>query len=269
MASNLDRFSKDLERLIKQGDLLSISMIKEVTKGSGFVEQIEKQLGKKDAAEYIKKLPDFKLGYESWHSESLALLKQLLPDRASNFVSLYEKPKGRKDITYGNYVIQDYLQNLHVTLGGEVRVSTAAAVPQFNQQLAILKAAKGRFENSLFEIRQLVQADLFDSEIAGARELHRGKFFRAAGVVAGVVLEKHLRQVCDDRSIKIAKKNPTLNDLGELLKSNGTIDIPQWRHLSLLADIRNLCAHNKQAEPTADQVLDLLAGSEKLIKTVV
>jgi len=72
----------------------------------------------------------------------------------------------------------------------------------------------------LFEIRQLVQADLFDSEIGAARELLENKFLRAAGAVAGVVLEKHLRQVCDDRGLKILKKNPTLGDLNELLKAN-------------------------------------------------
>src|SRR5690606_8450145 len=117
----------------------------------------------------------------------------------------------------------------------------------------IIQAAQRRFESSLFEIRQLVQADLFDNELGSARELQKNKFFRASGVVAGVVLEKHLHQVCNDRNIKITKKSPTLNDLGELLKTNGVIDVPQWRHLSLLADTRNLCAHNKQREPSEQQ----------------
>jgi hypothetical protein len=141
-------------------------------------------------------------------------------------------------------------------------------VPQFRQQVAILKAAKARFESSLFEMRQLVQADLFDSEIEAARELLKNKFLRAAGVVAGVVLEKHLRQVCKDHALKIAKKNPGVGDLNEFLKANGVVDIPQWRHISLLADIRNLCCHNKEKEPTAEQVGDLIDGAEKVLKTV-
>ena len=40
-----------------------------------------------------------------------------------------------------------------------------AAIPHLRQQLSILKSVKARFESSLFDIRQLVQADLFDSEI--------------------------------------------------------------------------------------------------------
>jgi hypothetical protein len=53
------------------------------------------------------------------------------------------------------------------------------------QQLAILKAVKARFESSLFDIRQLVQSDLFDSELDAAKELAKHGFARAAGALAG------------------------------------------------------------------------------------
>jgi hypothetical protein len=35
-----------------------------------------------------------------------------------------------------------------------------------------------------------------------------------------------------------------------------------------LADIRNLCDHNRKVEPTADQVNDLIAGATKVTKTL-
>ena len=265
--SNLDRFKKDLEDLVSLGDSLNISMLR-AEYPEEIDAQLEAQIGKEKLASYIKSLPEFNVSYERWYSEALVLLKQLLPDRVANFISLYEKPKARKEVKYGNYVIQDYLQGLRVTNGAQTVVESSAAIPQFKQQLAILKSAKARFESSLFEIRQLVQADLLDTEISGARELYKSKFFRAAGVIAGVVLEKHLHQVCDSRGIAIAKKAPGLSDLNELLRTNGVIDVPQWRQLSFLADIRNLCAHNKKAEPTAEQVTDLLDGAEKIIKTI-
>jgi hypothetical protein len=192
----------------------------------------------------------------------------VLPERVDNFVSFYEKPKWRKEINNGNYVIQDYLQGITVSQHGSTIVDTIAAVPQFRQQLAILEAAKSRFESSLFEIRQLVRADLFDREIETARELQKNKFLRAAGAIAGVVLEKHLRQVCDNRGIKITKKHPTVSDLNELLKTSAVIEIPQWRHIAFLGDIRNLCCHNKQKEPTSEQVADLVDGTEKVLKTI-
>ncbi|MDY6857133.1 MAG: hypothetical protein SWO11_21020 [Thermodesulfobacteriota bacterium] len=148
------------------------------------------------------------------------------------------------------------------------KVVPDAAIPHFRQQLAILKAVESRFESSLFDIRQLVQADIFDSELDMAQELTKKNFTRAAGAIADVVLEKHLAQVCDNHSIKIKKKSPTIADLNNALKDAGTIDIPQWRLIQHLTDIRNLCDHNKETEPTSEQVDDLVAGVTKTTKTL-
>lgn len=218
----------------------------------------------------MKGQPHFNVAYEAWYSECLVLLRQLLPDRIEDFKGHFEKPKNRKKIDYEAYRIQDALTGLRVTQPpfNDVIVDPKAAVPHFQQQAAILKAAERRFESSLFEIRQLVQADLFDGEIDAARELLKNKFVRAAGAVAGVVLEKHLHQVCDDHNVTVRKKNPTISDLNELLKTNSIVDMPQWRHISMLADIRNLCGHNKQTEPSSQQVTDLIDGTDKVLKTV-
>lgn len=131
-----------------------------------------------------------------------------------------------------------------------------------------LKAAKSRFESSIFEIRQIVQADLFDSELSSARELLNNRFLRGAGAIAGVVIEKHLAQVCSDHNVKITKKNPGISDLNEALKAASVIDVPQWRHITLMGDYRNLCDHNKQKEPTTEQVSDLIDGADKILKTI-
>lgn len=269
MSINIERFKKDLNKLIDQGNQLELSMVRKIQGKNEFDKHIRKKL-KEEAKEFLEKLPNFSESYEAWYSESLALLRQLLPDRVQNFIALYEKPKGRKSIEYGNYVIQDYLQDMTITRGWEkeVVVGIAAALPQFQQQIAIVKAAKVRFDSSLFEIRQLVQADLFDTEIDSARELLKRKFFRAAGIVAGVVLEKHLLQICSDHQVKVPKKHPTIYDLNELLKNASVIDVPQWRHISLLADIRNICGHNKEKDPTENQVEDLINGTDKVLKTI-
>ena len=111
-------------------------------------------------------------------------------------------------------------------------------------------------------------ADIFDSELDAAGALAKNKFARAAGAVAGVVLEKHLTQVCENHSVKLSKKSPVVSDLNDALKEANIIDVSQWRFVQHLADIRNLCVHNKQVEPTIAQVDDLLAGINKVIKTV-
>ncbi len=267
MISNLDRYKKDVEDLINRGGML-LNAIQFECYPKEFEAQLKKTaLGK--LKDLLAQVPSFKEDYQSWYSEAKVLIKQLLPDRLSDFVRYYEKPKGRKDISFENYRIEDYLQGLTITRGWEKEkvVGPDAAIPQFRQQLSILNAVQRRFESSLFDIRQLVQADLFDSELDAARELLKNKFTRAAGAIAGVVLEKHLSQVCDNHSIPVTKKSPTIGDLNNLLKGQNIVDVAQWRFIQHLADLRNLCDHNKKAEPTLEQGNDLIAGVDKILKT--
>jgi hypothetical protein len=263
---NIDRFRSDLKSLIEDAYKLQLALLLKIHGKA----ELTKLFKGKLSEEGLKKLPNFNKAYEAWYSECLVLIKQLLPDRLQDFKEHFEVQKNRKEITYASYRIQDALKGLRVTRSYDdsVIVDDKAAMPHFDQQMAILQAAEKRFESSLFDIRQLVQADLLDGEINAARELHKNKFLRAAGAVAGVVLEKHLQQVCDDHGIKITKKNPTINDLNELLKANSVIDVPQWRFISMLGDLRNLCDHNKKKEPTDIQVADLVDGTEKVLKTV-
>ena len=118
-------------------------------------------------------------------------------------------------------------------------------------QLEILKSAEARFQSSLFDIRQLVRADLFDSELDACRELAAHGFLRAAGAIAGVILEKHLRQVIADHGIDVRKAEPTINDFNDQLKKAGVLDVPAWRQIQRLGDIRNLCGHSKHREPSS------------------
>ncbi len=193
-----------------------------------------------------------------------------MPDRLADFVHYYEKPKPRKNINYESYRVEDFLQGLNITRGWqkEKLVGIDAAIPHFRQQQAILKAVSARFESSLFDIRQLVQADLFDSELVASQELLKKGFIRASGAVAGVVLEKHLSQVADNHNVSTRKKKPTITDFNDLLKQSDVLDTPSWRHIQRLGDIRNLCDHNKDREPTKEEVQELISGVEKFTKTL-
>jgi len=228
-----------LEQLIIEGDSL-FNAIQFECYPKEFKAQVRKAFNEKQYSELLKNLPSFKEKYQYWYSESLSIIKLLLPDRMNDFVKLYEKPRGRKKVEYGTYVIEDYLQGLKVTRSQyEKVVGPEAAIPQFQQQLNILKSVRRRFESSLFDIKQLVQADLFDSELDAARELNKKGFTRGAGAVAGVVLESHL-----------------------------LIEIPTWRFIQHLADLRNLCDHKKKSDPRAEDINELIVGVEKITKTL-
>jgi len=114
----------------------------------------------------------------------------------------------------------------------------------------------------------LVQADLFDSELEAAKELNKKGFVRGAGAIAGVVLEKHLAQVCENHNVKVSKKNPGINDYNQLLKDNEVIEVKDWRFIQHLADLRNLCDHDKKKEPKKEDIDELIDGVEKVSKTI-
>lgn len=266
MSTNIEKFKEDLQRLTSKGELLLVAMEYEC-----FPEQVRKVYGRVEKGkELLKNLPRFASDYQSWYSEAIAVIKQLLPDRLEDFVGHYRKPKPRKDITYGNYRIEDYLQGLNVTRGWDKEkvVGPDAAIPQFRQQVAILRAVAARFNSTLFDIRQLVQADLLDSELDEARELLKRGFIRASGAVSGVVLEKHLAKVALNHNLSVPKKGPGISDLNELLKAAQLVDTPTWRQIQRLSDIRNLCDHNKDREPTSTEAEELISGVEKYTKTL-
>lgn len=265
--SNLEKYKNDLSELIHDGNNL-LNAIQYECSPKEFGEQAIKQLGEEKAQTILKELPDFTKKYQGWYSESLSVIKQLLPTRLDDFIRQYKKPEKRKDITYENYVVEDYFQSLRITRGYDVIVEKSAAIPKFKQQLDILTSVKGRFESSLFDIVQLVQSDLFDSELDAAKELNKNKFCRGAGAIAGVVLEGHLSQVCMNHQITVTQKNPTISTFNDLLKNNNVIDVANWRFIQHLGDIRNKCDHKGTTEPTKEEVDDLINGVDKIIKTL-
>lgn len=257
MNTNLSKMEEDLEKLIKQGKLLYWGMADEL----GLLgDKVKKELGE-------TKLPLFTKEYESWYTESLVLIKQILPDRLYDFTMYYKNEK-RKEINYQTYTVSDYLIGLKTTRGTQVVVDSKAALPKFEQQKNILNSIQRRFESSLFDLKQILQADIFDNELEAASELLKKGFIRAAGAVSGVVLEKHLKETLINHNIKVLKKNPSISDLNDSLKNNNIIEVPAWRFIQLLGDIRNLCDHDKEREPSLDEVNDLISGVKKVIKSV-
>ena len=260
MESNLDKYKKDLENLLEEGEMLLFGMVDDLD-----------LYGSADpkTAEHIKKAKKLnpKLHYEKWYTEALKVIQQIIPDRLEDFKMLYKNEK-RKKLDYLSYTVSDYIIGVVIRYGDEITVNTDAAFRKFQQQISILQSAQKRFMSSLFDIKQLLQADLFDSELDTALELNKKGFLRGAGAIAGVILEKHLSQICDNHKIKISKKNPTIADFNDKLKEDGVYEIPTWRKIQHLGDLRNLCDHNKEKEPSPDDVEELINGVAKVIKTI-
>jgi hypothetical protein len=266
MNTNFEKYKKDLDVLLDFGGQLFNSM-QYSCYPKEFLKSFREIYGDK-TEEKIKELPDFNSKYQSWYSEALILIKQILPDRLDDFIRHYEAPKQRKEVNFSNYTIEDHLRCLVVTRNNVKLFGSEAAIARFAQQIAIVKSVYSRFSSTLFDIRQLVQADMFDSELDAAKELANKGFRRAAGALAGVVLEHHLFQICENHNIKVQKIDPSISELNDILKKEEVIETPVWRNIQYLGDIRNLCDHDKKNEPTQEQIDDLLAGTMKIIKTL-
>ncbi len=262
MKSNLEKYREEVQDLRRKGMFLSVGLRNEM--GEPYAES-ELEGVSKQMVQIIKNAT-FSDQYQTWYNASLAAIKQLLPDRVDDFVSAYHVDvKKERNIT--NYGIEDYLLGLTLTsLSKESNYGYIRS--KFELQYQIVCSLSDRLDSSLFDIKQLVEADLFDSEIDAAEMLAKNGFLRGAGAICGVVLEKHLKTVANAHSIKLVKKTPTISDLNDVLKNNSVIDIAQWRHLQFLGDIRNLCDHDKTKEPTKANLEDLISGTRKVIKTI-
>ncbi|MDN5538955.1 hypothetical protein [Comamonas sp.] len=234
---------KELEALYREGTELAVAFQKE-------------------------KETQFQYDYQRWYTKALKAVNSLAPDRYSEFRAYYEIDPKRKSLGYGTYVIQDYIKGVVPNKFNHPDFDTRnQTLTCFFNQITILHAISERIDSVLSDIEGELYAEIQDGEIAVARQLSKVSP-RAAGSLIGVLIEGHLQKVASAHGLKIAKKNPTIADLNDPLKTASVIDTPTWRKISYFADIRNLCSHKKDAEPTKEQVEELIQGAEWLTKNV-
>lgn len=214
-----------------------------------------------------KEAEHFHYKYQSWYSKALKAIESLAPDRYGEFRGYYEINPKRKSLSYGTYVIQDYLKGVAPGKFQYPDFDTRAQVLTcFLNQITILNAVEDRIDSVLANIEGELYAELQDNEVAIARQLMKVSP-RAAGALMGVVIEGHLQKVAAAHGIGI-KKKPTIANLNDALKAASLTDTVAWRKIGYMADLRNLCSHRKDAEPTIEQVEELIDGVEWLTKNV-
>ena len=231
MANVRERVGKEIEALLKEGLYLM------------------RELKKTDDSK-------FRANYQIWYTRAFPVVKQLLPERLDEFTSLYDKKSTSHDIA-------GYLLDFE-PFGSQKN----HAYTNFVQQYRILESTQSRLDDILINIHRLVQAEILDNELDTATELWRAGHIRSGGTIAGVVLERHLAKVCSSRNLTSRKKNPTISDWNDILKDANVYDLPTWRAIQRLADIRNLCTHAKDRDPTKVEVDELIRGVEGITKTI-
>ena len=137
--------------------------------------------------------------------------------------------------------------------------------PTYRAQ-GILKAAKDDYDNGhLFELRRLVEAEVFDDFLEQAEHLLGSGYYQPAAVVAGCVLEDGLRKLCDQHGINLPPK-PKLDAMNAGLAKAGVFSKLVQKRITALADLRNKAAHGQWSDFSQEDVAEMVGAVRRLME---
>jgi uncharacterized protein (UPF0332 family) len=257
-------FKKELIKLYNDG----LGLLEQETIRDNIRKQNKSKKGRGNTGN--NNFPSIQVSYNKWYTAALPLIKLLAQGRYDDFISFYKLTK-RKTNYYSilEYTISDYLNNDRQLLKFDMDNFDEFDVfsIKFQNQLAILNACIENIDTLLFNIENVLQYNMYKSELEAATDLLKNGFLRSSGALAGVALERHLKGICSNHEIKFKKRKPTMADYNDDLKSSGLIDPILWRNIQHLGDIRNYCDHPKEREPRTDEVEHLISETGKIIVT--
>ena len=206
----------------------------------------------------------FEDGYQCWYSKALPLIKSLALDRYTEFQSYYLVDPKYGWYNSGAFVIQDYFRGRDML--DENFDARGEAVRCFRHQLAILKSVAARLAWGQLDTDEQAERGLQLAFLETARNL-MGVDARAAGALAGVVLENWLKKLCAKYRLKFRKQAPPLRDYMDALHGVQVLDIPVHAQAIWLAEIAGRATAEGES-PTKLQVRDLIDGSRWLITNI-
>jgi hypothetical protein len=157
---------------------------------------------------------------------------------------------GKESEHYKDFIESEKIKNLDTNYRILLRIKS------------VFHAAKEDYLGGyLSTVRDLVQAELFDDELEQAKELLDKKYHVAAAIIAGVVLETGIRELCKKNNIETGK----LNKMNDDLAKNGIYNSLIQKQIIALAGIRNSAAHGKTDEFTIGQVENMIKEIETLL----
>lgn len=192
--------------------------------------------------------------YRAWYSAAWPLITANLPERSQEFETLYED------------------SGLHLfDIMGEG--GTLARRPLvlfekcFSAQVGLVRSIPSAIESKALGLRGILARDLMDDELSAARHLLDNGYVREAGVIGGVVLERHLKLLCDKHGVTVGDKD-TLGQLNDKLRKSYPDDA-EYRRVQFLNEIRISCAHDKAAlPPDPSKISQLLSGVQGFVATI-
>ena len=132
--------------------------------------------------------------------------------------------------------------------------------------IGILSAAKEDYQGGyLSGIRKLVSAEIMDSLLDQAQELLENGYLGPAAVLAGCILEDHIKKICIEKEIELPDK-PKLDFMNAQLAKIEYYNKLTQKQLTALAEIRNSAAHGKWENFKEDDVKDMVKWVSRFIE---
>lgn len=230
------KYAERLAELIRRGEAVPVSN-KSITSENWVTgKPTSRRVETVDWAEFVK-----------WRTNCLTLFDQLLPSNSVHRVTAEQFRtirNNRDSLQFGlqflKAISEDFEQGFFDDIGIQIESEVAADY-------------RG-------QAKTLVESELRE-QISSA----------PAAVLAGVVLEKCLRSMCEQLSppeptTSNIGKPLTLNPLIDALRKRGAFNEGQAKHLRTWAHIRNKAAHGQLEEFTTDQVISMIKGIESFLE---
>jgi len=132
----------------------------------------------------------------------------------------------------------------------------------------VLRALKADYvAGRLQSVTELIHADLFSDFLEMAQHLQSEGYKDAAAVIAGSVLEGHLRKLCEKHGISVENngKPKKADALNSELASAGIYSKLSQKNVTAWLGLRNHAAHGQYAEYSKEQVSLLLQSISDFI----
>lgn len=193
--------------------------------------------------------------YELWYNQAYTLVSEYIPERRADFREAYS----------------DIDELLHFDRMEYTKADEYCGILRrvISRQKNLLLSIPPKLEAERLKVRRGVSDEIITEELYQAKTLLDDGDIRAAGVVAGVALERHLLTLCEVSSQEMEYNySDGIRSLAETLYNANEITQTTKGQLEYLADIRNDCAHANEEEPDERDVERLIEQAEDLVREV-
>ena len=234
--------------------------------------------------------------YQAWYTKALRVIGQLYPERSDDFQAHYRAllalhrstpslPWYRTALrvmhrltAWRSQEAKDQARERHsrarpgapetgrqtgmgmtITPNGELIPSLRLTfLAHFAQQLRILSAVRDGLVYVLADMHGTLYSDVENHVLAAVHRLSQHGHHRAAGALAGVLLEIHLAHVVAKYRVAMGAKAPDITTLNAALKRGGIYDGEIWHSIQRLGALRDDWVDSSRRDPTVDELTTFL-----------